>query len=211
MESIDGYLEVFKDEGNHWSLYILDIIIMFFIQLKKRVSNLCSNGLYYFKSINLYKKTFVEIENEKQELFIAPMYNSLIKKYNIKYIEINKKIFFLWNTWRVWNFKRIRILKSYSNLFSSKNLTIIEQIVNSGVNFFITIYFYKNLPFSSLGLWTFLILFLYYQLLLIISWNLFIAKFNTQLDKDKKYVEILYTSSFFISSIIGLISVLIIL
>ena len=86
MDKTDGYLEVFEGEGEHWS----------FVQPKDnsenlvakttekiRISNLCSNGLYYFKSMQLfidaYQATFNN-EEHKGEHYIAPMYNALIEK-----------------------------------------------------------------------------------------------------------------------------------
>ena len=48
---------------------------------KERISDLCSNGLYYFKSFMLYKKYVEEeVKNYKnQEIYIAPLYNQYIR------------------------------------------------------------------------------------------------------------------------------------
>lgn len=86
-ENVMGYLEVFHGEGDHWSFIKLDdqnnVILT---TEKKRVSSLCSNGLYYFKSIDLFNQLF-EVECQKDllsltggELYIAPLYNQLIAK-----------------------------------------------------------------------------------------------------------------------------------
>lgn len=61
---------------------------------KERISNLCSSGLYYFKKIKDFKEIFdrMKAENDfsKGELYIAPMYNYLIKKgLHIKYHKIS--------------------------------------------------------------------------------------------------------------------------
>jgi hypothetical protein len=95
---VDGYLEVFKGEGDHWS----------FIEPaannnvtktaeKKRISEFCSNGLYYFRSIDIYNDAFRKMlfEGEENwqggELYIAPMYNYLIaSKSVVKFQIINK-------------------------------------------------------------------------------------------------------------------------
>lgn len=79
----DGYLEVFEEEGEHWSFVLPgnDNKVLKTTE-KKRISKYCSDGLYYFKSIssyielfetNLKKKNFVN-----NEIYIAPMYNDLI-------------------------------------------------------------------------------------------------------------------------------------
>lgn len=92
-EDTDGYLEVFNGPGDNWS----------FIEPKKnqgvsrttekdRISDYCSNGLYYFKSwevfVSAYSKMLKEGEEKWQagELYIAPLYNYLIQQgQNIKY------------------------------------------------------------------------------------------------------------------------------
>ena len=87
LEQVDGYLEIFQGEGEHWSFVEADEqgwVIR--TTEKNRISNLCSNGLYYFKSSNLFKKN-VEQEIQQlagQEIYIAPLYN--------RYIQAGKKI-----------------------------------------------------------------------------------------------------------------------
>lgn len=81
----DGYLEVFKGEGNHWSFVEpLDGLRVGRTTEKDRISDLCSDGLYYFASLDLFIGLFEQalLENLyiKGELYIAPMYNLLIKK-----------------------------------------------------------------------------------------------------------------------------------
>lgn len=87
----DGYLEVFCGEGDNWS----------FIEPgprgevirtteKEAISNLCSSGLYFFKSRQKYCSIFEDIYKEnakvRGEYYIAPMYNVYIKQgLNIKY------------------------------------------------------------------------------------------------------------------------------
>ena len=91
----DGYLEVFKGDGNHWS-FIKAKGNKFVAKTteKIRISDLCSNGLYYFSSIQQFKEsfhdTYAKEKTEYKETFIAPMYNSLISKNKlIFYKEIN--------------------------------------------------------------------------------------------------------------------------
>ncbi len=91
IEECDGYLEVFEGEGEHWSfvkpgenLKVLET------REKERISNLCSDGLYYFRSQLDFKRIFEEclLNNEmvRGEYYIAPLYNKLIKEgKNVKY------------------------------------------------------------------------------------------------------------------------------
>lgn len=84
----DGYLEVFRGEGEHWSFIELndqDQVIR--TTEKVRISDLCSDGLYYFKHISTFLK-LVETALEQQdfvkgELYIAPLYNRMIENDSI--------------------------------------------------------------------------------------------------------------------------------
>lgn len=78
LENVDGFLEVFEDSGSHWSF--IEPLQGNFVKRtteKVKISNLCSNGLYYFSSFELFNKSFTEMEqtNLYSEMFIAPMYN----------------------------------------------------------------------------------------------------------------------------------------
>jgi len=90
----EGYLEVFEGEGDHWSFIEADKNNLVKRTTEKiRISNLCSNGLYYFSSVSLFNQTFnnIELDNIYNELFIAPMYNHIIKLNNIvKYRLLDK-------------------------------------------------------------------------------------------------------------------------
>lgn len=99
LKNTSGYLEVFEDEGEHWSF--VEPLKNNYVKRtteKIRISNLCSNGLYYFSSVELFKQVFIEFEkiNDYKELFIAPMYNVLINKsLDVKYLllEQNQTLF----------------------------------------------------------------------------------------------------------------------
>ncbi|AXP09030.1 glycosyltransferase family 2 protein [Campylobacter hepaticus] len=85
LSKIDGYLEVFEAEGDQWSFVLTDEndrVIK--TTEKERISSLCSSGLYYFKSVLEFKQTFDIMRDKndlsKNEFYIAPMYNYLIKK-----------------------------------------------------------------------------------------------------------------------------------
>lgn len=103
---VDGYLEVFKGEGDHWSFALpkdekpdKSFLEVAKVAEKERISTYCSNGLYYFKSFKVFKEAYdSEIKNfsGKGELFVAPLYNHLInsqKSIYMREIEKNKTIF----------------------------------------------------------------------------------------------------------------------
>lgn len=84
-----GYLEVFRGDGCNWSFVkpssknSLDVCLT---TEKKPVSDLCCTGLYYFKTIRDYLEAYYDYERrpieewDKGELYVAPLYNYLIKK-----------------------------------------------------------------------------------------------------------------------------------
>ncbi len=79
----DGYLEVFKGEGEHWSFVEsgLNNTVKRTTE-KNRISDLCSDGLYYFKSSELFKEIVSKklLEDSDEELYIAPLYNDYIAR-----------------------------------------------------------------------------------------------------------------------------------
>jgi len=95
LDSWDGYLEVFEAEGEHWSFvepgYKNRVIRT---TEKDRISNLCSDGLYYFKTKELFMKTFETASRNEElvrgEFYVAPLYNKLISdSLDIRYDIIN--------------------------------------------------------------------------------------------------------------------------
>ncbi|MFL9628058.1 glycosyltransferase family 2 protein [Aeromonas jandaei] len=105
IESCDGYLEVFKGDGDHWSFakpLKADSTEVIQTAEKKKISDLCSTGLYYFANykdyIDVYNKYSIlpESEWDKSELYIAPLYNLMIndgKKIHYHLIERSEVIF----------------------------------------------------------------------------------------------------------------------
>ena len=99
LENVAGYLEVFIGEGEHWSF--VEASTNNYVKKtteKIKISDLCSNGLYYFESIDLFNETFemFKITNNYNELFVAPMYNQLIQSnLTVKYVLLdnNETIF----------------------------------------------------------------------------------------------------------------------
>lgn len=91
-ESVDGYLEVFEGEGDHWSFVRAgDDYQVLETTEKVRISNLCSNGLYYFRSSQSFAEYFLKFKqkNIKNELYIAPLYNLYIQDKKIIHYVVN--------------------------------------------------------------------------------------------------------------------------
>lgn len=94
LDECDGYLEVFSAEGEHWSFIEPGSNFNVLRTTEKdRISDLCSDGLYYFKSQKQFCHLFeVAVQNNNQvkgEFYIAPLYNDLIQAgFIIKYDQI---------------------------------------------------------------------------------------------------------------------------
>ena len=82
-----GYLEVFRGEGTHWSFvepspnrpdHAARVVE------KERISDLCSNGLYYFATVRIFTDALNAYRQKNQgvvrELYVAPLYNELIER-----------------------------------------------------------------------------------------------------------------------------------
>jgi CTP:molybdopterin cytidylyltransferase MocA len=78
-----GLIEVFHGEGEHWSFVLPNIEtgLVEYVAEKRRISDLCSTGWYHFKSLSLFNYAYESYVNdsEKEELYVAPMYNKIIK------------------------------------------------------------------------------------------------------------------------------------
>lgn len=83
---VAGYLEVFRSEGTHWSFvepspsrpgHAARVVE------KERISDLCSNGLYYFATVRTFAQALNVYRQKHQggagELYVAPLYNELIE------------------------------------------------------------------------------------------------------------------------------------
>lgn len=94
----DGFIPCFHAEGNHWSFVKLDSLgNVVEVKEKERISNNCTLGAYYFKTCtlfeNLYNKYYTKDFSQKNEKYIAPLYNYLIsegKKVYISIVDSNK-------------------------------------------------------------------------------------------------------------------------
>lgn len=96
----DGYLEVFEGTGANWS-YVKpqsnNPTLVAETAEKVEISNLCCTGLYYFSSAEQFLKCYEQhlkldtSEWQAGELYVAPLYNMLIKSgFDITYNIIPK-------------------------------------------------------------------------------------------------------------------------
>lgn len=82
----DGFIPCFQAEGEHWSFVKLDELgRVIEIKEKKRISNYCTLGAYYFKTCKLYKELYDDYYSKVQNLvngekYIAPLYDYLLSK-----------------------------------------------------------------------------------------------------------------------------------
>ena len=82
----EGHIPCFHADGDHWSFARLDAegnVIE--VREKVRISDNCTLGAYYFSSAKLYKELYDEYYSdeshlEKNERYIAPLYNFMIEK-----------------------------------------------------------------------------------------------------------------------------------
>lgn len=96
----DGQIPCFHADGDHWSFVKLDEFGRAVeVREKKRISDNCTLGAYYFSSASLYKSLYEEYYKddrnlEKNEKYIAPLYNFMIEKGMSVTISIvdNKKV-----------------------------------------------------------------------------------------------------------------------
>lgn len=81
-----GHIPCFHAEGDHWSFAKLDDAgKVVEVREKVRISDNCTLGAYYFSSAKLYKDLYEEYyadnnRMEKNEKYIAPLYNFMIEK-----------------------------------------------------------------------------------------------------------------------------------
>lgn len=92
----NGYLEVFEGEGEHWSFVEpgLDSQVIRTTE-KQRISNLCSDGLYFFQKRSDFEDAYncAMRTNSKVlgEVYVAPLYNYLIDRgLDIRYVRIDR-------------------------------------------------------------------------------------------------------------------------
>jgi dTDP-glucose pyrophosphorylase len=78
----DNSIPCIITSGDNWSFVkINEKNIAIEVAEKRRISNLCSIGMYIFKNKEIYQKAYEETYSSKKnqaEEYIAPMYNSMI-------------------------------------------------------------------------------------------------------------------------------------
>lgn len=99
IESWDGYLECFVGDGANWSYAKTEDgtehTKVIETAEKKEISNFCSTGIYHFKRSSDFVKAYHENEttpiNGVKELYVAPLYNFLIRDGKNIHVDIIKK------------------------------------------------------------------------------------------------------------------------
>lgn len=82
----DGHIPCFHADGDHWSFVKVDENGKAVeVREKQRISDNCTLGAYYFSSAQLYADLYNEYyaddsHLEKNEKYIAPLYNFMIEK-----------------------------------------------------------------------------------------------------------------------------------
>ena len=82
----DGHIPCFHADGDHWSFAKLDENgRVTEVREKVRISDNCTLGAYYFSSAGLYQQMYKEYyadssRMERNEKYIAPIYNYMIEK-----------------------------------------------------------------------------------------------------------------------------------
>ena len=82
----DGYIPCFNAPGEHWSFVKLDDSGKAIeVREKKRISDHCTLGAYYFRTCGLYEDMYKEYYSvggvlDAGEKYVAPLYNYMIEK-----------------------------------------------------------------------------------------------------------------------------------
>lgn len=82
----DGFIPCFKAPGDHWSFVSVDETGRAVeVREKKRISDNCTLGAYYFSSCDLYERMYDEYYLHDKgpdgpEKYVAPLYNHMISK-----------------------------------------------------------------------------------------------------------------------------------
>ena len=96
----DGFIPCFNEEGEHWSFVDGDDnFVAKKVVEKNRISNNCSIGAYFFKKLSFFLEAYANNSSSSNEIYIAPLYNHLIKTNRIvKFGLINKSNVFVLGT-----------------------------------------------------------------------------------------------------------------
>lgn len=78
--SHDSFIEVFVEEGNHWS-FVDSLGLVSAITEKRRISEYCSTGLYGFKSLSRVKEVYYNSNLDKfhNELYVSSLFKKFLE------------------------------------------------------------------------------------------------------------------------------------
>lgn len=81
----DGFIPCFHAEGGHWSFVRIDDSgKVVEVREKGRISDNCTLGAYYFSSAGLFQDLYEDYyshnEQDKNEKYIAPLYNAMVHR-----------------------------------------------------------------------------------------------------------------------------------
>ena len=88
---------MFLGEGDHWSFVKLDSMGKAIeVREKKRISDYCTLGAYYFRTCQLYEELYKDYYSnnsnlENGEKYVAPLYNYLVQQGGEVYISVIDK------------------------------------------------------------------------------------------------------------------------
>jgi dTDP-glucose pyrophosphorylase len=98
-----GTIHTFKANGENWSFVKTDKLgNVIEVTEKIKISENASIGLYHFKNWSIFKKYYHKHSNDiiKQykEIYIAPIYNYILKDFKVKIVQIPKENVFILGT-----------------------------------------------------------------------------------------------------------------
>lgn len=115
---VSDYLDVTKLAGTHWSFVEPDVNKPHRVRKvveKKRISDLCSVGLYGFRSAQSFSENYISLygtEHTEVEEYVAPMYQKIIDcGHPVEYREFSRS-----------NFEFLGTPEEYQNFLASKHV-----------------------------------------------------------------------------------------
>jgi dTDP-glucose pyrophosphorylase len=114
LSRLDNFLLCAALEGEHWSFVrstpqgeVLETAE------KIKISNMASLGLYSFSSVKVFQNAFLRQSTEfpKQELYVAPLYNKILRLEMVSKIEIHPSLFIPFGTPQEFVYAKDRISK----------------------------------------------------------------------------------------------------
>lgn len=125
LSRLDNFLLCAALEGEHWSFVrstpqgeVLETAE------KIKISNMASLGLYSFSSVKIFQNAFLHqsIRFPKQELYVAPLYNEILRLEMVSKIEIHPSLFIPFGTPQEFVYAKDRISKGIIRLQQATDL-----------------------------------------------------------------------------------------